>query len=170
MTVEEIFSKLSSHMVKGLMTHSDYADYYYFLNLCGYGDTHNKHYVMESNAHRELNKWYILHYNKLIPQERIDYESVIPESWYNYKRFDVDRNTLKKSVELGLTTWVEWERDTKKFYEQMFKELMGLDEISAAMYVKRLIDDVSEELCHAENYLLQKRAVDFNISDMIAEQ
>lgn len=170
MTVEEIFTTLSNHMVKGLMIHSDYADYYYFLNLCGYGDMHNKHYVSESLSHRNLHKWYITHYNKLIPEERFDYKSVIPESWYKYARKDVGGSTIREAVKDGLTTWVEWERETKKLYEQTYKELMSLDEVSAALFVKDLVCDVTDELCKAEEYHLRKKAMDYSLSDIYADQ
>ena len=120
-------------MVRGLMTHSDFADYYYFLGLEKYGDEHHERYVDESLCHRKLQKWYILHYNKLLPQERVDYKTFIPESWHKYNRFDVDSGTISKSVKTGLNMWVDWERETKKLYEQMYKELMTLDEITAAI-------------------------------------
>lgn len=170
MTVEEIFSNLSVHMVRGLMTHSDFADYYYFLGLEKYGDEHHNRYVDESLNHRKLQKWYILHYNKLLPQERVDYKTFIPDSWYKYKRFDVDSGTISKSVKNGLTMWVDWERETKKLYEQMYKELMSLDEITAALFVKDLICDVRDELCEAEEWLLKQKALDYSIENIIAEQ
>lgn len=170
MTAEEIFSQISTHMVKGLMIHSDYADYYYFLNLCGYGETHNKRYIAESLNHRNLQKWYIRHYSKLLPQAKFDYESVIPQSWYKYRRTDVDANTIRKAVKDGLETWVEWERETKKLYQQMYQELMTLDDIFGALYVKELICDVSDELCDAEDFYLKKKALDYSLSDIIAEQ
>lgn len=152
------------------MIHSDYADYYYFLNLCKYGDMHNKHYVSESLAHRNLQKWYIQHYNKLLPPAKYDYSPVIPQSWYKYERTDVDTNTIRTSVKNGLTSWVEWERETKTLYEQMYKELMSLGDIVGAMFVKNLICDVTDELCTAEDYHLRKKATDYSISDIIAEQ
>lgn len=36
MTVDEIFSQIAGHMVEGLMTHAQLADYYNFLGLRGY--------------------------------------------------------------------------------------------------------------------------------------
>ena len=40
MTVEEIFSLLSTHMAKGLMIHEQLATAFGFLNLCGYRKCH----------------------------------------------------------------------------------------------------------------------------------
>ena len=37
MTVEEIFSDLSKHMIEGLMAHSQLSDYFGFLGLEGPG-------------------------------------------------------------------------------------------------------------------------------------
>ena len=40
MTVEEIFKNLANHMIKGLILHSELANYYDFLNLTGYKKCH----------------------------------------------------------------------------------------------------------------------------------
>ena len=54
MTSEEIFSHLSSHMIKGLMIHDQLASAYKFLNLCGYSKCHEYHYFEESRTYRCL--------------------------------------------------------------------------------------------------------------------
>ncbi len=35
MTIEEIFSEISKHMIEGIMIHAQMADYYNFLGLKG---------------------------------------------------------------------------------------------------------------------------------------
>lgn len=170
MTAHEIFGRISSHMVKGLMIHSDYADYYYFLNLVSYGEMHDKHYSMEVSTHRELKRWYVEHYNKLLPKEDFSYDTVIPQSWLKYSREDVDTNTIRTSVKSGLTAWVEWERETKSLYESMFKELMNIGDITGALYVQDLICDVSKELDFATSCMLTKNAVDYGISEIMQDQ
>ena len=119
MTVEEIFATISSHMVKGLMIHTQLADYYDFLGLCGYKRCHEYHALKETCSYRGINRYYINHYNKLVVEQPIENPEVIPQNWYQYTRQDVDANTKRNAVKNGLDKWVEWEQETKKLYEQM---------------------------------------------------
>ena len=170
MTTDEIFSALNAHMIKAVMTHSQYIEYYSFLNLRGYEKCHCYHYLREMAAHKKLNRYYINHFNKLIPETKIDDPEIIPATWYRYLRQDVDGNTKRNAVKTGLEKWVAWERETKKLYEQMYKELMNLDEVAAAMFVKELICDVDCELKKAERYHLNKIATGYDMVDIIEEQ
>lgn len=170
MTVEEIFGKISTHMLNGVMVHEQLANYYDFLGLCGYKKCHEYHFYSESISYRNICNFYISTFNKLISEQIPDTSSVIPQSWYRYGRFDVDINTKKNAIQTGLNKWVNWERDTKKFYESMYKELINIGEINAAIMVSKLVEDVSSELKCAEQYLLNKEMIGYNMSDIIAEQ
>ena len=170
MTVEEVFSKIAEHMVNGMMFHEQMANYYDFLGLQGYKRCHEYHYLSETCAYRGICRYYINHYNKLIPEMRFDNVSVIPTNWYSHVRGDVDTNTKRKSVQSGLEKWVNWEKETKELYEQMYNELLDNNEVAGAMKIKELICDVDNELKKAERYSLNKKATDYNISDIISEQ
>ena len=169
MTVEEIYSKLANHMLQGIMTHEEFANYYDFLGLKGYKRCHEYHYLDEICQYRGLVRYFINHHNKLIETE-IEAESVIPESWYRYTRQDVDATTKRNAVKSGLQKWVQWERSTKHLYEQMYQELMKIDEVASACKVKELIMHVDCELKKAERYLLCKEATNFDLGSIIAEQ
>ena len=136
MTVEEIFGKISTHMLNGVMVHEQLANYYDFLGLCGYKKCHEYHFYSESISYRDICSFYISTYNKLISEQIPDTSSVIPQSWYRYSRFDVDINTKKNAIQTGLNKWVNWERDTKKFYESMYKELINIGE--GSLYFSKL--------------------------------
>ena len=170
MTVEEIFSKISTHMLNGVMVHEQLANYYDFLGLYGYRKCHEYHFYSESISYRGICKFYISTYNKLISEQIPNTSSVIPQPWYKYKRFDVDVNTKKNAIQLGLSKWVNWEKETKAFYESMYMELIGIGEVDAAIIVSSLVEDVSFELKCAEQYLLNKEMIGYNMSDIIAEQ
>ena len=75
---------------------------------------------------------------------------VIPESWYRYSRGDVDSSTRNNAIRVSSGKWVDWERATKTLYEEMCKELMDIGEIASAMFVSRMVKDVSHELAEAE--------------------
>ena len=52
----------------------------------------------------------------------------------------------------------------------MYQELMKIDEVAAAAEMKKLVDDVTDELKHAEQYHLNKKAVDYDMTVIIEEQ
>lgn len=170
MTLDEIYAELSAHMIKGMMIHEQLANYYDFLGLKGYKRCHEYHYLQETCAHRGLNRYYLNHHNRLIPERTIENPNIIPQAWYNRTRQDADSGTKKNAVRVGLTKWVEWERETKKLYERMYKELMEIDEVASAMKIKELICDVDHELKMAERYWLNKEAIGYDIEAIIGEQ
>lgn len=170
MELEEIYAEISTHMIKGMMFHEQMANYYDFLGLEGYKRCHEYHYLEESCAHRGLNRYFINHHNKLIPEVEFEAPDVIPTNWYSHVRQDVDINTKRNAIKNGLVKWVEWERKTKKLYEKMYKELITIDEVASAIKIKELICDVDQELKEAERYHLNKEAINYDLSDIIAEQ
>lgn len=170
MTVEEIFTKLSTHMIKGFMLHENLANYYDFLNLGGYKRCHEYHMMKEMCSYRSLCRYYINNYQKLIPEEHFDNPEVIPESWYKYRRGDVDPSTKRSAVMTGLTKWVEWERETKRFYQEMYTELLNLGEIASASKIQEFVLDVTCELKKAERYWLNKEATSYDMNEIVAEQ
>lgn len=170
MTLEQIFAKINSHMIKGLMVHEQLANYYDFLCLEGYTRCHEYHYLCESLSFRSLNRYYVNHHNKLIPEEKVENPDIIPSSWYRYERQDVDTNTKRNAVKNGVEIWVNWETETKKLYEQMYKELINIDEVASACKIKELICDVDKELKMAQRHHINKMSADYNILDIVEEQ
>ena len=170
MTVDEVFTKISSHMIEGLMFHSQMAEYYQFLGLPGYCQCHEYHYLEETRSYHKIIIDYITCFNKLLPAGKANDPGLIPANWYKYTRTDVDVNTKRTSVKSGLEKWVAWEKETKTLYQQMHQELIKLGEIAAALKVEELIEDVTEELKEAEQYLLNKKATDYDMVDIVEEQ
>ena len=170
MVVEDIFSQLIAHATEGLMTHAQLAEYFDFLGLKGYAKCHTYHYFAESVNYKCLCEYYIKHYNKLPIELSVSNPKVVPESWFKYNRKDVDSSTRKNAIATGFDKWITWEKNTKKLFEQMYQELMAINEIAAALELKCYINDVSNELAEAEQKMLEIKAIDYNISDIIMEQ
>ena len=170
MTVEEIFESISNRMLDGIMLHSDMVDYYRFIALNGYAKCHEMHMISESKAFRKLRKHYLDNHDKLIRDEEIPRESVIPDSWYSHVRQDVDTASVRKAVKDGLEKWVSHETETKRLYEEMAKELRDLGEVKSAIYVEELVCDVSKELAKAKKYHLRKKHSDYDITEIMSEQ
>ena len=170
MTVEEIFSKISKHMIDGIMTHSQLADYYNFIGLKGYSKCHEYHFLIENCNFRKLCNYYIKHFNKLIPELPNDNPHVIPTTWFGYSRVEVDSSTRKTAIQSGIEKWVNWENSTKRFYQTMYTELISLKEVAAAEEIKKYLSDVDEELEVAQQKHLENKAIDYDIFDIIAKQ
>lgn len=170
MTCDEIFKKIINHMVEGLMVHEELSNYYLFLGLPKYAKCHEKHYFSENKTYKKFYNYYITTYNKLIPNIRVSVPEVIPQSWYQYVRQDVDMKTKQTAVKSGLEKWVEWEQDTYVLYQEMYKELIALNKVHDAIIVKELICDVKEELDNITQYHLNKLSTNYDMVYITEEQ
>lgn len=170
MTVDEIFKNLSAHMIKGVMIHEQMADYYDFLNLHGYKRCHEYHMYNELKSMRRMHRYYLNHYNKLIEESIIDSPDIIPTSWYRYDRQDVDVNTKRSAVRTGIEKWLSWEEETKALYGEMYRELMGVDEVATAKKIRKLICAVDKELKCAYRKSIELKDVDYSIGYILGEQ
>lgn len=170
MTVEEIFNKLASHMVEGIMYHDDFAKAYDFLGFYGLAKCHDYHHFTEEANYRELSHYYATHYFKLIQLDKIPQPEIIPQSWYNYTTHAVDVGTKRQAVKELMGKWVNWEKETKKLYEEMYLELTNLREIAAAMYIKKYLCDVDNELEYVEKKFIKFETLGYDISTLVGCQ
>ena len=172
MSIDEIFSKMSAHMVKGMMVHEQLMNSYLFLGLKGYAACHEYHYLEETKGHLELLKYCTDHYSSLIKEtfDRSDVPEIIPTSWFNFTQDTVDSNTRKQAMKAALDEWITWEQETKSLYEDIYAELLSKNEIPFAEFVKSYILDVEEEIVYAKNEKLAKSSMDFDIVSILEEQ
>ena len=170
MTIDEIFSELSGHMIKGLMIHDQMSDYYDFLSLRGYKRCHEYHYQKEMCDYRKLHRYFINHYGKLIEEKRIDNPEVIPSSWYRYSRTEVDASTKRTAVKNGIEKWVAWEKETQALYQKMHRELTEIKEDATAIFLQDYIKSVDCELKWAERKAIELESVDYSLAFVVGEQ
>ena len=170
MTVDEIFSKLSAHMIKGLMIHDQIATIYGFLNLCGYQKCHEYHYYDESRNYRHIQDYYLEHYGKLLAEEPIENPNLIPQTWLKYSKEEVDSNTKRTTVRDMMRKWIEWETETRINLQLFYKELYEMGEVSTAWKLGELLKDVEHELKRAKEKKINLESIDYNMSSIIGEQ
>lgn len=163
MTVEEIFNKVATHMLDGIMIHDEMAEAFAFLGLYGYSKCHDYHHIAETINYRNLSHYYSTRYHKLLTKLSPTQPQLIPETWRKYTTFDVDTNTKRNAIKDLMTKWVEWERDTKKCYSEMKKELFAIDEYAAAAKISDFLADVDTELHTAEKYLIKLNSINYDI-------
>ena len=65
--------------------------------------------------------------------------------------------------------FVEWELQ-KLRNEEMYLELMDIEEVAGACKIKELVMNVDKELKHVERYLLNKISTNYDMNEVIAEQ
>ena len=167
MTIDEIFSKLSAHTIRGMMIHEGMANYYDFLGLHGFKRMHEYHYLSETLMNRKVQRFFINRYNRLIPDSEIDSSSVIPAAWYKTTRQAVDKSTKRAAVESVMLEWVTWEKETCDLYSKMYMELEAKGEIVAAEFVCNMIKDVARELKKAERMHIKLESTDYDMSYIV---
>ena len=150
MSIEEIFSKISSHAAEGVSIHNQFSILFGFLNLCGYQKSQEYHYYEESYNYRCLQNFYLTHYGKMIKEEEVEKREIIPSNWYKYEKEEVDANNKKSTIKDIMKKWIQWEQDTKKLLESSYKQLYDLGDINGAAYVCKMVEEVSEELAAAK--------------------
>ena len=170
MSPEEIFGQLIAHMLEGMMTHEQLANYFDFLALKGYRRCHEYHYLEETKDHRDIQGYYISHYGRLLPDPRLNITEIIPQSWYSHVRQDVDRATKQEAVQNGLQRWRSWEYETKRLYQSLYGALLSIGEMAAAEKVGGLVADVDEELAEAEQMYLEALSVGFDLTVIMPDQ
>lgn len=170
MTYEEVFSNISAHMVKGIMLHAQMSDYFDFLGLKGYKRLHEYHYLEETISFRKLNRYYINNHSKLIEEKSVENPHIIPESWHRYSREDIDTSTKRGAIKTAFNSWVEWESETLKLYENSYSQLCEMGAYASAMFVKSLMCDVECELKSARRMVLDLKSMDYDMSVIIPEQ
>lgn len=170
MTVDDIFSEIISHMIEGLMIHSQMADYYGFLGLKGYQKCHKYHYFEESLNYKKIGAYFLEHFNKIPIEKSVGNPQIVPNQWYQHSRQDVSNETKKTSIQIGMEKWINWEKDTKKLYERLYKELVSIEEIAAAAELQKYIVDVDYELAEAYQIYIELSTINYNLSDIIMEQ
>ena len=170
MTCAEVFSKIDAHMKTGMILHDQLANYYDFLGLMGFKRLHEYHFLREAASMRGLNRYVINHHNMLIDVGEMHIESAIPQAWHKSTRRDVGISTKRSAVKSGMEMWAEWERKTKKLYEECYCALCDAGEIAAACKVRQLVADVDMELKEADRLALKMQAIDYDMPTMILMQ
>ena len=170
MTIEEIFSNISTHMAEGLLFHNQMASLYGFLNLPGYQKCHEYHYYEESCGYRRLQDFFLNHYNRMIREGTVEQPEVIPSNWYKFTRIEVDANNKRSAVKDMMKKWVDWEKETKVLLETSYKQLYELGEINGAIEVGNFIQDVSQELATAQEKYIHLESMGYDIVYIIDRQ
>lgn len=163
MTANETFSKISSHLIEGMMLHDKMADYYDFIGLMGFKRIHEYRFLKDAAELRGVHRYFINHFNMLVPDKAVSQDWSIPMSWMEHVREDVGTETKRNAVISGMEKWKLWEHDTKRLYEQCYVELCDINEVAAACKVKELVSDADMTSKCADRLYIKLKGMDYDM-------
>lgn len=163
MTASEVFSKINSRMIESMMLCDKLSNYYDFLGMMGFKREYEYYFLCEAVQMRGVNRYYINHYNELLSESQVSDPFSIPAAWYGHARKDVSANTKKSALKSATETWCNWLRETKKLYEQSYKELCDIGEIASACKVKELVSDADMRLKCADRQYIKLQSIDYDL-------
>lgn len=152
-TPEEIFSEINNRFIGAIMMHGQFADYFDFLGLRGYKRLHEYQHLAESMERRKVCRYFINHHNALLKEDFSGEVKNIPDAWYTAKRLSVGKSTKQKAVEDGFIEYHNWESETKSIYEKYSQKLREAGAVADAVFVEKLVEDVSAELQTVERMI-----------------
>lgn len=152
-TPEDIFSEINNRFIGAIMMHGQFADYFDFLGLKGYKRLHEYQHLAENIERRKVCRYFINHHNMLIKENFSGEVNIIPDAWYTAKRLSVGKSTKQKAVEDGFIEYHNWESETKSVYEKYAQKLRESGAVADAVFVEKLVEDVSEELQTVERMI-----------------
>jgi hypothetical protein len=164
---DEMFHCLSEHMINGVMFHANMADYFRFMGLSGFAQLHEHRYECESHDLRELHRWAICNFDKLIQPMSKSEKSPIPDAMYGYARCDISRGVRQSAVKGAFEAWVKWETDTVNLLQSMY---CSCEEADIKRYLQCMIDETRNELGDAVEIHLRLEACDYDMSYIVSIQ
>lgn len=170
MTVQEIFSQIAAHMVRGLMIHDQLADYFNFLGLEGYHLEQEHQYLEESKEYRDLPVFYMQQYDLLLATDRVEDPKIIPDSWRKHNRMEVDISTKRNAIESGFKAWRDWEKATIKIYSDLARELYAMGDIIVYCYLTEIIKTVNVELLKVVDRMLVLNSTNYDMTYILEAQ
>ena len=166
MNIEEIFTKLLEHMMKGVRFHEQATIYFDFLTLPGYKKCQKYHYYEELTNYRKLYDYYLDTYKKLLKLSPQEYE-LINNNMYKYSREEIDTNNKRTAIREIMRKWISWETETKELLEECYHEITSA---AASIKILELLKEVEQELNDATNKYIQLETVDYDIIMIEEEQ
>lgn len=154
-------------MSEGILYHRCFSKAYDFLGLFGFSKCQTYHAIEETESYHMLVHYYSAHYHKMLQDKEIKNPELIPASWYKYSTLDVDAGTKRNAIRELMSKWIQWEKETKKLYETLRKELYDLGEVSSSLELDKLIVDVSEELKHAEKQFIKLETIGYDLPTIV---
>lgn len=170
MTIKEIYAEIMGHKVESLMFHQQAEKMMNFLGFKGLKKWQCYQNIKESVELSKINNYIICHHNIIINEKDPKNISIIPNSWYNYTRFEVDNSTRQTALKDFFGNWQNREKEVKESLSLMYKEVHELGLIADLIEIKKMILDVDKELKCIDRKFLEYKSTDFSLEYIMSDQ
>lgn len=131
-------------------------------NMANSGNSNNNGNSNNSNSSNYTTGNYNANYN--------NYANIIPQNWYAHTRYDVDASTKRNAVRDGFKRWIDYEKETKQFLENMVQRLEQANAREASRKLDYLIDHVEKEIEHAEEKMMALENSGYDMNYILQQQ
>lgn len=166
----KIFSEISELLNQNIARHEQFADVMDFLGLRGFKREAEYHYFKESEELRSIHRYAINHFNKIIYDKDITKPKMIPTSWENATRQQVDESTRRKIIKQFFIDWRDWEINARTKYIQWYKKLIEDGYIDASCKILELIKDNEKEIKCLERQIIEYESISWDMNYIMFHQ
>ena len=152
------------------MRHEQFADIMDFLGLRGFKRQAEYHYFKENAELRGIHRYAINHFNRMIIDKDIPNPKLIPASWENANRQQVDESTRKKYIRQMFIDWKDWEYQARDKYTIWYKQLIENGHIDAGCKILELLKDNEKEIKCLERQIIEYEAINWDMSYIMFKQ
>lgn len=124
--------------------------------------TNNSNSGNNSNNQSNYTSNYNANYN--------NYANIIPQNWYGHTRYEVDASTKRNAVRDGFKRWIDYEKETKQFLENMIQQLEQANVREVSRKLDYLIDHVEKEIEHAEEKMMALENSGYDMNYILQQQ
>lgn len=163
----DIFKKINDNQIQGIMLHRNMMIYYDFLGIRFMKRCHEFHYLSETTSNDTINRYVNNHLNRIMIIKNVSSPFDIPENWENVDRMKVTNDSRKQYFKQAIDKWHDWEIETKKLYQECYKELCNISEIASAKKVIQLISCVDDELKFLERKIILFTELEWDLKSIM---
>lgn len=165
--MKEVMQKVINRQAAGIAFHDEMTDYYDFLCLEGFMCLHKCQFIEEAENLRNIKHFYI-NYFKTVPMcAKIETNvSIIPMDWPSHESTEITSTSLKTLTKTSLDTYLNWEKETLKLYQECLKKLKEEDCLAEYYEVLELMEDVEEEINEIKDLIIDLQAVDYDCKEI----
>ena len=77
---------------------------------------------------------------------------------------------MRNAVKSGLEKYVNWQKETKKFLQEMYNQSIQEGQISLAIKIQEYICSVDQEIKKASKEYLEIKATDYDLPTIVTKQ
>ena len=95
---------------------------------------------------------------------------IIPQNWYNYTRYEVDVSTKRNAVKEGYKRWIDYEKETKNYLNEMLNRLEQTGYHNFIRKIEFLINEVEKEISAGEEKMLALENAGYDMNYILQQQ